>query len=354
MKRLRIVLVDDSAICRVELRRVAETERDIEVVGEASEGSAVLELVQRHAPDLLLVDLQMPGVDGLATVERVMAINPVPILVVTGRPEGRSGDVVFEAIRRGALDLAEKPAMTDKRAQAALRAQIRQLSTVPVVRHMAGGSLSRGFKPAARAQEPVRVPAGRIHVVGIAASAGGPAAVVEMLKEFPKGFPACFAVVQHLPRGFAPAFAEYLATRLRLGVRIAEEGTRVVPGIVMVAPDDRHLVARNTKQFGAEDSPPMDTHRPAATVLFRSLARVFGNNAAGVVLSGIGQDGVAGLREMQQAGALTLAQDEASSAVYGMPRAAAESGAAARSLDPQGLARAVATAVGASLTGSKS
>jgi two-component system chemotaxis response regulator CheB len=351
MKRLRVVIVDDSPICLAELRLVVERDRDIEVVGEASEGGAVLSLIQKHSPDLLLVDLQMPGVDGLAAVERVMATHPVPILVVTGRPEGRRGDVVFDAIRRGALDLAEKPALTDKRAQAELRARIRQLSTVPVIRHV--GAAAPAPKVLPLPTDAARAPSGPIHIVGIAASAGGPAAVVGVLKEFPKGFPASFAVVQHLPRGFAAPFVEYLATRLQLAVRIVEEGSAIVPGTVFVAPDDRHLVARNRKQFGADDSPPLDGHRPAATVLFHSLARVFGSQAAGIVLSGIGQDGVAGLREMLVRGALTLAQDEQSSPVYGMPRAAFESGSASRSLNPPALARAIATAAGVTLRGAK-
>jgi two-component system chemotaxis response regulator CheB len=352
MNPIRLIVADDSPICRVELRQILEQERDIRIVGEASDGGAMLELLERFNPDMLVVDLQMPGVDGLTTVERVMASRPLPILVVTSKPEGRHRDVVFEAIRRGALDLAEKPAHNDPRSQALLRVKVRQLAAIPVIRHVAAAPLVQAPKPPVVAATPAPKKATEAHtfattkVVGVAASAGGPAALVNLLKDFPKEFPACFAVVQHLPRGFAKAFSEYLQSRIKLVVRVAEEGSKILPGHVYVAPDDRHLVVRSAKHFGADDSPPVEGHRPAATALLASMARVLGSSATGIVLSGIGQDGVAGLRELRARGALTLAQDPDSSAVYGMPRAALESGAAQRALDPAALARAVTNAVG--------
>src|SRR5205814_10724755 len=134
----------------------------------------------------------------------------------------------------------------------------------------------------------------------------------------PRNFPACFAVVQHLPRGFGKSFAEYLQSRVKLTVHVAEEGSKIVPGHLYVAPDDRHLVARSSTHFGLDDAPPIDGHRPAATSLLSSLARTLGRSATGIVLSGIGQDGVAGLRELRARGALTRAQDQATTAVYGM------------------------------------
>lgn len=354
MNPIRIIVADDSPICRAELRQILEQERDIRIVGEASDGGGMLDLLERFDPDMLVVDLQMPGVDGLTTVEQVMASRPLPILVVTSKPEGRRRDVVFEAIRRGALDLAEKPAHNDARSQALLRAKVRQLAPIPVIRHVAAGALVQAPKPPVVAASPASgkkggegLPFSATRVVGVAASAGGPAALVNLLKDFPRDFPACFAVVQHLPRGFAKAFSEYLQSRIKLTVRVAEEGSKIVAGHVYVAPDERHLIVRSAKHFGAEDSPPVEGHKPAATVMLASLARVLGSAATGIVLSGIGQDGVAGLRELRARGALTLAQDQDSSAVYGMPRAAIESGAAQRALDPAGLARAVANAIGA-------
>jgi two-component system chemotaxis response regulator CheB len=344
MKRIRIIVADDSPICRAELRQILEQDGDIEVAGEASDGGTMLELVERHNPNLIVVDLQMPGVDGLTTVEQVMANRPVPILVVTSRPEGKRSDVVFEAIRRGALDLAEKPGHKDAKSQALLRAKVRQLAPIPVIRHVAG----RPHVLPAKAQSVAAGSFPGVHppLVGVAASAGGPAALVSLLKEFPKDFPACFAVVQHLPRGFSKAFSEYLQSRLKLSVRVGEEGSRILGGHVYVAPDDSHLVVRNPSQLGLDDSPPIEGHRPAATALLASLARVLGKSATGIILSGIGHDGVAGLRELRARGGVTLAQDESSSAVYGMPRSAIESGAAQRALDPASLARTVMSALG--------
>jgi two-component system, chemotaxis family, protein-glutamate methylesterase/glutaminase len=304
----------------------------------------MVELLDRYDPNLIVVDLQMPGVDGLTTVEQVMANRPVPILVVTSRPEGRRRDVVFEAIRRGALDLAEKPRQSDTKSQALLRAKVRQLAPIPVIRHVAGRSPL--VPPKTHSVATDSLPGVYVPIVGVAASAGGPAALVNLLKEFPKDFPACFAVVQHLPRGFSKAFSEYLQSRLKLVVRVAEEGSKVVAGHVYVAPDDCHLVVRSPMQLTLDDSPPIDGHRPAASALLSSLAKVCGKSATGIILSGIGHDGVAGLRELRARGALTLAQDESSSAVYGMPRSAIESGAAQRALDPASLARTVMTALG--------
>lgn len=345
MKALKVLVADDSLICRIQLRQILEREGDIRVVAEATDGSTVVELVQTHRPDLLVVDLQMPGVDGLHTIERVMAKDPVPILVVTGRPGASSQDVVFEAIRRGALDLAEKPAPADWKAQARLRATARQLASVPVVRHVGARDRRPSTPSALRPIEVVAAGQLRVPLIGVGASAGGPPALVAFLKNIPPVFSGCFAVVQHLPPGFVAAFADFLSRRIRLPVRVATEGAEITAGCVFLAPDGCHLVARDRGRFGLLDAPPVEGHLPAASVLLSSMADVFGGHGIGVVLSGIGRDGVSGLREMRHRGALTLAQSAATCAVYGMPRAAIESGAALRSETPEDLCTIVIDAV---------
>jgi two-component system chemotaxis response regulator CheB len=340
MKQLRCLVLDDSAICRARLRDILESEGDIKVVAEAENGKHVLELIAKNSPDILLVDLQMPGMDGHATIEQVMAHHPLPILVVTGQPHGARRDVVFESIRRGALDLAEKPARADSRAQARLRHMVRTLATLPVVRHVAGklGSVARDFMlPTAVAAQGQA----RSVVLGIGASAGGPGPLATLLSDIPAGFPGAIAVVQHLPPGFTEAFAEFLRGRTTLRVRVPEGRVRIEHGSVYLAPDHRHLIAHDTLHFDVSAAPAVEGHRPAATVLLQSLATVFGSQAAGVILSGMGRDGVAGLLQMRAKGGLTLAQDRESSAVYGMPRAALESGAAQYASDPLSLARTV-------------
>lgn len=340
---IRVLLLDDSAICRAQLRDILEDDDQIRVVGEADNGDQVLRLIDEVQPQILLVDLQMPGTGGQETIERVMAHQPLPILIVTGQPEGVRRQAVFEAVRRGALDLAEKPLHGDTKAEARLRAMVRELSRVRVVRHVAGKLSRRDGAPGLPTPVPPRPLDGSSSplVVGVAASAGGPKPLVSLLGAWPVDFAAAVLVVQHLPNGFTRAFAEFLQSRIALRVSIVTQITRIEPGRVYLANDDEHLVALSDKQLGPDRSPPVDGHRPAATVSFESLAARLGARACGVILSGMGKDGVAGLAKMKARGALTLAQEESGCAVYGMPKAAIESGAAAAALDPLALAREV-------------
>jgi chemotaxis response regulator CheB len=229
-----------------------------------------------------------------------------------------------------------KPALLDGKRQSELRAKIRQLAGVPVVRHVAGRVAPRP----PRSLPPLRDAAlPTAPIVGIGASAGGPSALTALLCKLPGDYPGAVAVVQHLPSGFADAFAEFLRNRIALGVSVVRARTRIERSHVYLAPDDRHLVFDDAEHLTAFDAPPIGAHRPSADALLSSLAAVCGSRAIGIVLSGIGQDGVRGLMDLRARGALTLAQDAATSAVYGMPRAAAESGAAARSLDPEAMAK---------------
>jgi two-component system, chemotaxis family, protein-glutamate methylesterase/glutaminase len=342
---IRVLLLDDSAICRAQLRAILEQDEQIEVVGEAHNGDQVLRLIDEVMPQILLVDLQMPGTGGQETIERVMAHQPLPILIVTGQPEGVRRQAVFEAVRRGALDLAEKPAHGDYKAEQRLRAMVRELSRVRVVRHVAGKLNRRDGAPGLPTPIPPRPMDGSNSplLVGVAASAGGPRPLVSLLSGWPADFAAAVAVVQHLPNGFTAAFAEFLQSRVPQRVSIVKHITRFEPGHVYLAGDDEHLVALSDKQLGPDRSAPLEGHRPAATVLFSSLAARLGARACGVVLSGMGRDGVAGLLKMKARGGLTLAQEELGCAVYGMPKAALEAGACVAALDPVSLAREVST-----------
>ena len=339
MKPVRALILDDSAICREQLRDILTRDRDITVVGEAENGDRVLELVRSTDPTILLVDLQMPGTGGHETIEHVMANQPLPILVVTGQPSAVNQKAVFESIRRGALDLAEKPERADAAAEGRLRSLVRELSQVPVVRHVKGTlAPSRLFGRIGlkSSRPPV---ADQLPVIGIGASAGGPLAVAAVLAGLPAMLPAAVGVVQHLPKGFARAFAEFLRSRTALPVAVVARRTPIEPGHVYLPDDDRHLVAADAGHFAPSDTPELDGHRPAVDAFFLSLAQVVRRHASGVIMSGIGRDGTRGLGEMKARGALTLVQNEASSGVFGMPRAALEAKAAERALDPAGLAR---------------
>jgi two-component system chemotaxis response regulator CheB len=336
MSAVRVVVVDDSALCRELLREALEADGGVEVVAEAASGAEALERVEEHQPDLVTLDVAMPGMDGLETVARLMADRPVPVLVVTELPASPGDAIAFEAIRRGALDVARKPTAGDAEAAKELRERVKMLATVPVVIHPHGRASEppRPVPPAA-ARAPVKV-------IGIGASAGGPAALATVLSAMPAELRACVAVVQHLPIGFAEPFARFLGSRTALRVSVARSAVPLAEGTVVLPPDGRHLVAIGGRRLGPSDAPPVSGHRPSVDVLFRSLAEVHGAGAVGVLLTGIGSDGAAGLDALHRAGAVTIAQDRASSSVWGMPRVAIERGAAARVL---GLA-----AVGPALT----
>lgn len=332
-RAVRVLVVDDSPVCRGLLRSIVEADDGMVVVAEAGDGVAAIAQARRFLPDVITMDVRMPGLDGWATLERLMAETPRPVLVVTDLSPGVDGSLVFEATRRGALDVSGKPSITDERACRALRERLRLLASVPVVRHLTPSASTRS--PEARERAPHRAP---VRLIALAASAGGPAALATLLAALPASLDACIALTQHLPPGFAEPFARFLSTRTALRVVVGDRRLPLVPGQVVVAPDSAHLVARGFDRLEPSDAAARGGLRPSADVCFESIAACHGDGAVGVVLTGIGRDGAAGLAEMRRAGALTIAQDEASSAVYGMPRAAAEIGAAARVLPLHAIA----------------
>jgi two-component system chemotaxis response regulator CheB len=338
VKRTRVLIVDDSSSARALLRSALEAEGDILVVAETRHGPKVREAVLTMRPDLVAMELSDGANDGLATVEWMMAASPRPILIVSALASAREQS--FEAIRRGALDVAAKPARADDPNAAQLRQKVRALAKVPVVRHVAGAMV----KPKKEREEtPVRT--SMPWVVGVGASAGGPGALATVCAGFPRTLPACVAIVQHLPSGFAIAFAAFLQSRLHLRVVIARDPMPVEKGIVVLAPDDAHLELDRMDVLRPTNGPKVQGHRPSADVLLSSIARVRGRYAVGAILSGMGRDGAVGLGAMHSRGALTIAQDEATSPVYGMPRAAVEAGAVQVVLPIHTIAPAIISAV---------
>jgi two-component system, chemotaxis family, protein-glutamate methylesterase/glutaminase len=385
----RAIVVDDSALWGTQLREWLEADGDVEVIGVAADGESAINLISRLRPDVATIDLRLPGMSGLEVVTQLMKRAPLPLLVLTGDPTGDDPELAFEAIRRGALDLLLKPSMDDEEAIRALRAHVRWLASVPVVRHLDRGESGHrpGSEPAIRVPEflrpsadasrpyeirpsevrpsdvrpsdvrpndvrPAPAPPARartsraaddLPLVGIAASAGGPSALATVLGSLPADLPACLAIVQHLPKGFAASFVSFLQARCALPVRLAAAGLVPRAGMVVLAPDGHHLELIDGR-FALTNGPPVEGHRPSGTVLLRSFAHC-GNQAIGVVLSGIGRDGADGLRAMRDRHAITFAQDETSSVVYGMPRAAVEEDAAQQVLPVAELGDAITAAV---------
>jgi two-component system chemotaxis response regulator CheB len=327
---IRVLVADDSELFRELLARVVAQEPGFEVVAVAPNGDEAAQLARRAKPDVITMDLNMPHADGFAGIARIMAETPTPILVLTS---STTDEVGFRALSLGALDILEKPqATTDlDRYAAVLRSRLRLLAGVKVIRHLRG--LREQPPPAPR-------PAGRAHLVVVGASLGGPRALATLLRGLAPGLPVPIAIVQHIADGFTEGLASWLASETRLDVREARDGEPLRPGAIVLAPTGRHLVVEEGT-VRLSDAPPVETFRPSVTPLFLSAARHYGARACGVILTGMGRDGAAGMRAIKAAGGPTLAQDEATSAVFGMPRAAIELGAVDRVLPIDAIAPAL-------------
>lgn len=321
MSRLRILVVDDSPLTVDTVTAILEADGDIVVAGVAKNGLEAVAATQRLKPDLVAMDIQMPVMNGLEAVERIMASVPTPILLLTGDPRRQGERGSFEALSRGALDLVAKPAVMEggEPQQARFRDHVRLLASVPVVyrRRRTQTDLPR-VRPVASGG-----------CVGIVASTGGPPVLAEILAALPPAFPVPVVVVQHLAAGFAAHLTSWLEEISPLSVKPATAGLKVRPGEVYVAPDGAHVTLDRRGHLALDDeSPPERGHRPSGTRLLRSLAQAYAELGIGVVLTGMGQDGADGMVAIRRAGGMTIAQDEATSVVYGMPRAALALGAA--------------------------
>jgi two-component system chemotaxis response regulator CheB len=329
-RAIRVLVADDSELFRELLARVVAAEPGFEVVAVAEDGNAAAALARSLRPDVITMDLNMPDADGFSGIARIMAETPTPILVLTANREEAVG---FRALSLGALDILEKPQATtdlDEYGQL-LRSRLRLLAGVKVIRHL------RGLR------EPRAAPqrnAARPELVVVGASLGGPRALATLLRGLPATFPVPIAVVQHIADGFTEGLATWLSSESRLQVREAQDRDPLRPGRVLLAPTGRHLLVADGL-VRLSDAPPVDTFKPSVTPLFLSAAAAYGARACGVLLTGMGRDGAEGLRAIKTAGGPTLAQDEATSAVFGMPRAAIELGAVDRVLPIDEIPRAL-------------
>jgi two-component system, chemotaxis family, protein-glutamate methylesterase/glutaminase len=340
---IRVLLVEDSRAQRELLLGLLRASGDFEVVGTASNGKEAIAEAQRLRPNVIAMDIHLPLVDGYEATRQIMQQCPTPIVLVSSH--GDTARRSIEALAAGALAVVSKPGgradADDERA--AFLTTLRLMADVRVVtRHSArllttnqlGISVVGPFGPAI----PERVAGqGRRRssvvpkVVAIAASTGGPAALQTVLRGLGAGFPLPIMVVQHIARGFVPALVDWLNTTIALPVRIVQQGERLLPGQIYLAPEDHHLVAREPGAASLRPTAAGDRFCPSADLLFETVANVYGAGAIGLVLTGMGDDGTRGLLALRAAGATTLAQDAASCVVYGMPRAAVEAGAITRS-----------------------
>jgi two-component system chemotaxis response regulator CheB len=328
VKRIRVLVVDDSPTSRLLLVEILSADEGIEVVGQAADGFEAVEMVKRLRPDIVTMDVQMPRLDGFAATKRIMVESPTPILITTS-VDPRAVSVSLEAVRMGALAVQAKPGDPlapgfDEEARELVR-QVKAMSRVKVVRHY---DLARPRVPAAHAASAAVLHDVPAEVIAIAASTGGPAALHRILTTLPRDYPVPILLVQHISRGFGPGFADWLDKASPLRVKMAEEGEALRPATVYVAVDDHHLCLSPSRRIHLSTAPAVGGFRPSGTVLFESVAAAFGSRAVAVILTGMGRDGVDGLRAIRRAGGRTIAESEATAIVYGMPAAAVHAGLA--------------------------
>ena len=324
---IRVIVADDSATARYLLRAILEDDGDMRVVAEAHDGAEAVDMVERHGPDLVIMDVHMPVLDGLEATKQIMIRAPTPIIIVSALTR-RDVDLSLSATQAGALLALPKPENVsagsfDERA-AELRAMARAMAQVKVVRRWSGSGSPAPREPVRpRPRRGVETP----ELIAIAASTGGPPALRRVLIDLPRTVPAPILVVQHIARDFTKGFAEWLAGSCALPVKLAEDREELQNGVVYVAPDEAHLGVTRNGRAALDGGPPIAGFRPSATHMFESAGRAYGSRLVAVVLTGMGSDGAAGLAAAHAEGAYVIAQDAASSVVYGMAAEAVRRGA---------------------------
>jgi two-component system chemotaxis response regulator CheB len=343
LNKIRVLVADDSLFMRAAIKKLIAADARFEVIGEAKNGRDAVDKVQALRPDVCTMDFNMPLLDGAGAVREIMRTRPTPVVMLSAHTREGARET-FEALAAGAVDFLAKPTGEVSAALAQVGKQL--------VAKLAAAAQSRPM-PMASAPRPttaVRITAPRaVGVVGpkvviVGVSTGGPAALGRFLPRFPADTSLALVVVQHLPGGFTAALAERLDTMCAIRVREAADGDRPEAGLALVAPGDRHLDLMPDGTVRTNDDPEVNGVRPSVDVTMRSAAAVFGRRAVGVVMTGMGRDGAEGMRAIKQAGGATLVQDEASSVIWGMPRACVDAGCADRIVPLDALADAVRTA----------
>jgi len=335
VKRIRVLVIDDSAVVRQVMQQVLGRSPDIEVIGTAADPVFAMQKMQKDWPDVITLDVEMPRMDGITFLKKLMAERPTPVVVCSSLTE-KGAETTMQALAAGALAIITKPQMGVKQflqdssndlvaaVKSAGQANLRRLITpvAPVGPKLsADAMLSGNIQAMAQTTE---------RIVAIGTSTGGTQALEVVLTALPRVCPG-MVIVQHMPEKFTAAFAERLDSLSQIEVLEAKNGDRVIPGRALIAPGGMHmLLKRSGAQYLVEvvDGPLVNRHKPSVDVLFRSVAKFAGRNAVGVIMTGMGDDGARGLKEMHDTGAFTMAQDEDSCVVYGMPKEAVKLGAA--------------------------
>lgn len=342
-KKIRVLVVDDSAVVRQSLSSILESDPDIEVMGTAADPIIAVKKIMKEIPDVITLDIEMPRMDGLTFLRKIMSQHPIPVVVISSlTTEGT--EVAMKALEYGASEIIGKPAMNAAQfineSKILLCDAVKAASQVKLKRRKIATPTVQPVKPKYSAD--VMIDKGtsfkRIidtdKIIALGASTGGTEAIRQFLKNLPDKMPG-IAIVQHMPEGFTKSFANSLNNICGLDVKEAENGDKLYQGRVLIAPGNKHMLLKRVgKEYmvDVKEGPLVNRHRPSVDVLFRSAARYAGNNATGILLTGMGNDGAKGLLELKESGAYTIAQDEASSVVFGMPKEAIKLNAAEKIL----------------------
>lgn len=325
--KIKVLCVDDSALIRDLMTKIIDAQPDMTVVATAPDPLVARDLIKKHNPDVLTLDVEMPRMDGLDFLERLMRLRPMPVLMVSSLTQ-RGSEITLRALELGAVDFVAKPEVGIRDGMLEYAGMIAEkIRAAAQARPSRQGALAKPAAPRKVLKAPM-LSSEKIIIIG--ASTGGTEAIRQVIEPLPANSPAVL-ITQHMPGGFTRSFAERLDRLCRVTVKEAEDRERVLPGHVYIAPGDWHMrLTRSGANYviALDDGPPVNRHRPSVDVLFQSAAACAGRNALGVILTGMGRDGAAGLLQMREAGAHTVAQDEASCVVFGMPKEAIALGGA--------------------------
>ena len=332
---IRVLVVDDSAVMRQILIDMLRAEPHFQIVGEAQDGLEAVQLTASLHPDVITMDIRMPRLNGLEATRYIMSTTPTPIVVVANNVYETDLNIAFNAIAAGALTVVEKPRGLDGDSYEAVADQlimaVSLMSDVQVVALAPTGVTLPPLPGSGILSQPLS----RVKVVAIAASTGGPGVLNQIVSNLPGDFPVPILVVQHITTGFGQGMAHWLNSLTSLKVSVAESGEQLLAGHVYLAPDDTHMTVNAKGQVLLDRADPVNGSRPSANRMFVSVAQVYGQACLGVILSGMGEDGVEGLSYLKRAGGYVIAQNEETCVVYGMPRAVVERGLADQVLPPE-------------------
>jgi len=342
---VNVLIVEDSPVQQALIGHILSADPEVTIIGTANNGAEAVDFVTRQRPDVITMDLNMPQMNGLDATRRIMETIPVPIVIVSANWDPQEVATTFRAMEAGALAGVEKPRGLGHKDFETTAQQLVQtvklMSEVKVVRRWPRRQLESPAQPITPPLPELSQPSTTIKLVAIGASTGGPPVLQTLLSSLPKTFPVPVLIVQHIAVGFLPGLVEWLSQATGFAVRIPAPGELLLPGHAYLAPDGCHLAVERGPRAVLSQSPPESNLRPAVSHLFRSVAETLGNQAVGVLLTGMGKDGAAELKVLRERGAITIAQDKESSAVHGMPGEAIQLGAAMHILPPERIVEAL-------------